>query len=241
MTTEDHVLELLPAYAVGALESEEAYDVMQHVEGCWICRAELGSLQSVSDLLAYSVPSEAPRSDLKARLLRRIQNPPRRVAARSRPAQRPWRERLLPAWGLASLLITLALAVYSLSLAQRLAQVEVITSPGGMRAVALSASPASPSASGFVIIGVHGRNGALVVDGLPPLEHDREYQLWLVRNGTSTSGGVFSTDEEGYRGLRIEAPGSLLEYSSVEVTIEPKGGSAQPTGEWVLGGSLISS
>jgi anti-sigma-K factor RskA len=238
MTTESHVLELLPALAVGALEGDEADRAWQHVEGCWVCRAELRSLQSVSDALAYAVPGVGPRPELKERLMRRVQPPRRSALAATRPGRRSWAERLLPAWGLASLLIIVALGLFSLSLGRRLAQLEASAASGGMRAIALSAAPTSPSASGYIIIGANGRNGALVVDRLPPLEADRQYQVWLDRNGTWTSGAVFSTEEDGYRGLRIEAPGSLLDYSSVDVTIEPAGGSPQPTGASVLGGSL---
>jgi anti-sigma-K factor RskA len=80
----------------------------------------------------------------------------------------------------------------------------------------------------------------LVVDQMPPLEAGHEYQLWLVQDGQSTSGAVFAVDESGYRGVRIAAAESLLEYASVRVTIEPAGGSAAPTGEQVLGGSLFN-
>jgi hypothetical protein len=54
------------------------------------------------------------------------------------------------------------------------------------------------------------------------------------------SAAVFSVDESGYRGMRIEAPESLFTYLAVRVTIEPTGGSAQPAGEEVLRGSLFN-
>jgi anti-sigma-K factor RskA len=50
---------------------------------------------------------------------------------------------------------------------------------------------------------------------------------------------VFSTDEKSYGGTRIRAPRSLLDYSEVGITIEPAGGSPQPTGPRVLGGPLV--
>lgn len=151
---------------------------------------------------------------------------------------RPWFERLLPAWGLASLVLILALGAASLSLWQRLNEMDSFMSPGGMRALPLNPTDAAPQATGFVLISTDGQDGALVVDGLPPLDEDYEYQLWLIRNGERTSGAIFSTDENNYGGTRIRAPLSLHEYSSVGITIEPAGGSPQPTGERVLGGPL---
>jgi anti-sigma-K factor RskA len=81
----------------------------------------------------------------------------------------------------------------------------------------------------------------LVVDKLQPLAENQEYQVWLQRDSTEISGGTFAVDEDGYRGLRIVAPESLLTYTSVEVTIEPAGGSSNPTGPQVLNGSLFNS
>jgi anti-sigma-K factor RskA len=107
-----------------------------------------------------------------------------------------------------------------------------------MRAVPLSATDAAPQATGFVLISTDGADGALVVDGLPPLGESQQYQLWLIRNGQRTSGAVFSTDENAYGGTRIRAPRSLLEYSAVGISIEPAGGSPQPTGKQVLAGLL---
>jgi anti-sigma-K factor RskA len=146
----------------------------------------------------------------------------------------------VPAWGWASLGLILVLFVSNLALWLRLQRLETITAPGGMRAVALVAAPALPEATGFVLIGADGRNGALVVDRLPPLPEGQEYQVWLRHAGQETSGGVFSTDESGYRGLRLEAPLSLYEYSDLGITVEPAGGSLQPTGALVLGGPLFN-
>jgi anti-sigma-K factor RskA len=148
-------------------------------------------------------------------------------------------ERLLPVWGAISLLLILALTIVNLALWHRLDRLESITSPGGMRAVALKPSGAAPNASGFVLIGADGRNGALVVDRLPPLDSARQYQLWLIRDGQKINGAIFSTDEAGYRGVRIEAPESLLNYSAVDITVEPAGGSPQPTGDLMLSGPLF--
>ena len=155
-------------------------------------------------------------------------------------SRQSWLERLLPVWGLASLALIILLGVFSLALWQRVDHLELATSPGGMRAVPLNATDENPNATGFVLVGADGRNGALVVDGLPPLDDAHQYQLWLFRDDTRTSGAVFSTDEQNYGGTRIKAPGSLLEYSAVAVTVEPTGGSPQPTGAVVLDGFLFN-
>lgn len=237
---ETHVLDLLPAYAIGSLDADELHRVEEHLLGCWICRDESRAFQAVADELSLAAPIAVPSPDLRDRLMQRVRSTRVKVEEKvSQPlVRRPFWERLLPAWGLASLFLILGLAASSFILWQRINNLEYATAPGGMRAVPLRATDAAPHATGFVLVSADGGEGALVVDGLPPLGENQQYQLWLSRDGQRTSGAVFSTDEKSYGGTRIRAPRSLLEYSAVGITIEPAGGSSQPTGQQVLAGLL---
>ena len=40
MSKETHVLDLLPAYALGSLDSDEARRVEEHLSSCLVCRNE---------------------------------------------------------------------------------------------------------------------------------------------------------------------------------------------------------
>lgn len=240
MSHDVHVFDLLPAYALGCLDDEEVRQVDEHLAGCLICRAELRTFQRIADQLALLAPKAAAPTDLKPRLMERIRAPQPTVRAKPPATLHPLLQRLLPTWGLISALLILALAAANLLLWQRVNRLEIATAPGGMRAIPLNATDTAPNASGFVIIGVDGRSGALVVDKLPPLTTEWQYQLWLIRDAHRISGAIFSTDENGYRGVRIEAPASLFEYAAVDITIEPAGGSPQPTGAQVLGGLLFA-
>ena len=237
MMEEMHVLESLPAYALGSLDASEAKMVAQHLAGCHICRSELQVFQEVAGQIALTAPQTELSGDLKPRLMERIHSLNQR---QSRPERWRFTRQLIPIGAMVGLVLIATLAVSNLLLWNRLNQLEVLAGPLGMRAIALQNTDAAPTASGFVVIGADGDNGVLVVDELPALDSQREYQLWLVRNGSNTSGAVFSVDESGYRGMRIESPQSLLLYSSVLVTIEPVGGSVEPHGEQVLAGSLFN-
>jgi anti-sigma factor RsiW len=237
MPDQTHVLESLPAYALGSLDEAEARLVATHLAGCTVCRTELGAFQAVVEQL-LPAPDAAPPPDLKRRLMDRVRSLRPATVSRPRAARRPWRQRLGPVWGIASLLLILALAAASLLLWQRVSRLEVLSGPQGMRAIALHSTEAAPQASGFVVISADGQNGLLVVDALPQLDPERQYQVWLIRDGQTTPGAAFSVDPSGYRGVRIVTPESLLTYSAIRITIEPVEGSALPTGEQVLDGSL---
>jgi anti-sigma-K factor RskA len=238
MTNEAHILDLLPAYALGSLDSDEVSRVEAHLSSCLICRNESNSFQAVADQLSFAMPAAAPSPDLKDRLMQRVKTTPQQPRRTVQGPPRSWLDRLLPVWSLASLFFIFVLAGFSLFLWQRVDRLEYATSPGGMRAVPLTASDPASRATGYVLISTDGDSGALVVDGLRPLGESQQYQLWLILDGKRTSGAVFSTDEKNYGGTRIRAPRSLLDYSSVGITIEPTGGSPQPTGPKVLGGLL---
>jgi len=237
MSQANHVLDSLPAYALHALEEDEARLVAEHLSICYRCRAELQAFERVAGQLSLAVPEARPSAALKPRLMERIRElSPRR----SQPVRWRFAQRLVPVGAILALSLIIALAVSNLLLWQKLNDLEVLAGPLGMRAIALQNTGAAPGASGFVVISEDGENGVLVVDELPLLDPQREYQLWLVGEERSTSGAVFSVDESGYRGVRIVAPQSLLLYSGVYITVEPAGGSTSPTGEQVLDGSLFN-
>jgi anti-sigma-K factor RskA len=63
--------------------------------------------------------------------------------------------------------------------------------------------------------------------GLPRLHH-RSYQMWAVRNGRSTSVGVIEDLRSG-KVMPIPAAGTV-----VAITVEPEGGSTQPTRQPII-------
>jgi anti-sigma-K factor RskA len=239
MASNVHVIDLLPAYALGCLDEEELVRVSEHLAGCAECRVEWHAYQAVADELALAAPHVAPPDDLKARLMRRID--PQEPPAVSQPRASWWdklarvMQRTSPAWGLAGLLVILALALGNLWLWQQLGRYQGTTQPGPLRTIPLTSTDAAPAASGLVVVSTDGEHGTLVVDGLPPLDAEHQYQLWLIRDGQRTSGGVFSVDAEGYGSLWVLSPQPLSSYSAFGITIEPAGGSPGPTGQKVLG------
>ena len=243
MATNAHVIELLPAYTLDCLDEEDMLLVTEHLAVCPTCRAELISYQGVADRLAMAVPCSEPPVDLRGRLMTHVQ--PARPQAISQPRPAWWQQlahslRALqhPAWGVASLALILALAVSNVLLWQQVNRPGIVPNVQSMRSLALASTASAPEASGIMVISTNGEYGTLVVDGLPALDKTRQYQLWLIRDGTRTSGAVFSVGQDGYGSAPILAPEPLTHYSSFGITVEPSRGSPHPTGVKVLGGTF---
>jgi anti-sigma-K factor RskA len=241
MANELHVIELIPAYALGCLEAEEAGAVAGHLADCAQCRADLQTYQEVVGEIAFSVPQFEPPPRVKAGLMARLQ------AGAQTPQpdwQRPsWRQRfasalanLSPAWAVASLALLAILGVSNLLLWGEVRELRASQPP--LRVVTLQGVGNAPQAIGMVVMSVDGASGTLVVDRLPDLGEAQQYQLWLIRDSQRTSGGVFSVTSDGYGWLWIHSTQPLASYSGFGITIEPAGGSPGPTGERVLGGDL---
>ena len=75
-TEQGHILEIIPAFALGSLEAREAEQARRHLAGCEICQAELAAYEGVVDVLALAAPDSEPTPALKGRLMERISPAP---------------------------------------------------------------------------------------------------------------------------------------------------------------------
>src|SRR2546423_5186362 len=66
---DDAVHDLPAAYALDALEPDEARGYEEHLAGCERCREELAALQSTAGALAYAAPRARPPDELRGRIL----------------------------------------------------------------------------------------------------------------------------------------------------------------------------
>jgi len=236
MSDDKHVLELIPAYALGCLDDDEVEPFTTHLADCPACQAELVSYRQVVGELAYSVPEAAPPPGLRDRLLETVQS------ASTASSSHSWWQALVnllrrpvPAWSLVvALALLLILGVWLIALTLS------ATGPQtSMQTITLLGTEAAPEAQALLVIGSAGNEGGLLVEDLPVLDHYHQYQLWLIdRDGQRTSGAVFSVDYDGYGTATVDSPRPLTSYVAFGVTIEPTGGSPGPTGQKVLGGEF---
>ncbi|TFC04818.1 anti-sigma factor [Cryobacterium adonitolivorans] len=68
---------------------------------------------------------------------------------------------------------------------------------------------------------------AIIVDDLPALGDDQDYQLWYIGSSGPVSAGTFDSDGSGTAWRVLD--GTMSAGDAVGVTVEPAGGSEQPT------------
>jgi anti-sigma-K factor RskA len=250
------IAELTSAYHLGALEPDEAAEIEKHLDLCPPCRQLADGDRAVTDALALAVPQHTPPPRLRAGLMAAVrgERPPRRAWAWQRLFPSP----LAAALGAAAaaslaLLVTLG---WALGLEARLG---AATAPAGAPAAVvvspdypgptdwtiaraqmhrLVGSGSAPEARGWIYVDPAVDQALLVAYKLPPLAPGRAYQLWLIQNGRRYSGGLFEVDAEGYGWLKVHAPQPIGSFDRVGITVEPRTGSADPTGTRVLAGAL---
>ncbi len=112
--------------------------------------------------------------------------------------------------------------------------------PGAVTIAIGDATGENPTAVGTVTMNPATGQAALTVANLPPPDEGTTYQAWMIVGGAPVSAGTFAVDAAGQGRLAMPeaAPGT---FEAVGVSLEPAGGSEQPTpGKIVLLGSLDS-
>jgi anti-sigma-K factor RskA len=97
----------------------------------------------------------------------------------------------------------------------------------------------APQANAKVVWDTKANQWVIHIFNLPPPPSDKQYQLWYVTKKARISAWVFSTDEQGRTVLKLTLPTEALAgLAATAVTLEPKGGSPQPTGKFYLKASI---
>lgn len=241
MTQDEHSLlrENLPAYALGALDAEDIAALEAHLETCESCRTELAKYRLVSDNLLMATPPRLPSAALRKRLQSRLPS-----------AQKPTRPRF--AWSFGSLGLGAALALLLIVNLLSFTQMRTIQSQQSSLlqqiktnqfALSMLAYPGTRSLpivaanfSGSVLVDTEHNTAAVITWRLPELPSDQTYQIWLIEpDGHRVSAGLFRPQENStYTTQPVFPKQSLANFVGIGVTVEPAGGSDQPTGPRVF-------
>lgn len=283
--TREEAKELLPFYAIEALDADEANALETYLRDASAeIQQELYSWREVVSLLPLALPEVVPPPSLRTQLLDRISVPeyidlpeptvdpfmepvaeemlPRSVTssmpespveentAKVLPFAAPAKRKFgaeTQRWLLlaASILLTLGFAYYyrrasHLESNQATLQAKVQEIEKEKESLLTSLNKATRVVD---MEGIAGANAKVIwdtkenawrvfVSNLPAPPSDKDYQLWFVTKTQKVSAKVFSTNERGQTVFSFVVPPEIVKgLAATAVTLEPKGGSPQPTGD----------
>jgi anti-sigma-K factor RskA len=259
--TWDEVKELGPLYAIGSLDAETASELEAFLSNATADQQrEFAEWQNVAALLPLSLPqTEVParvKTDLMARIASETQSSisERKVnvyssAGKASPipkshASRPFQRWLMMAatvalafssgylaWQNSKITEQLSDSNFKLGTLQR--QFEAFLSPS-TRVISMNGVE-TPKAHAKVVWNTETQTWEVHIKNLPAPPTDKDYQLWYVTADAKINAAVFRTGENGTLELKLNVPPEALNgLAATAVTLEPKGGSSQPTGKFYL-------
>jgi anti-sigma-K factor RskA len=241
MDANEHVIDLIAAYVLDSLSEAETARVQNHLSSCESCREEVGVYRLLLEDLPDALPQITPPSILRSQLLQSVPISGSRLrTASSTPPSIPHR---VSWWqliqrnrfsALVGLGLILFLAISNILLWGQVNRLQAEIAETDMIVHPLHATELGSVATGLVVMDPHGVYGTIIVDAIPPSLEGQQYQVWLSRGEIVEAGGLFTIRENGYGAQVIYAPEPLNVYERVWITIEPVGGSKQPTGVVVL-------
>lgn len=233
MNAELHVL--VGAYALDALEEREQIAFEAHLAGCPVCAAELAEFHDTAALLGSAMAADPPpqlrASVLDAAARTTQERPVVPLQRRSR-----WRQRMPVLLAAAAVLAVLgALGAY-IGEHDRFTDMQT---KDEREAAVLAAEDArvSTTRDGNTSVKVWASQSmdqaVVVMSGVPALDASRDYQMWAVppAGGRPRSLGVVDAEEAVSSSSLVD---NLGDTRAVAVTIEPDGGSPEPSSPPVL-------
>ncbi len=238
----------LELYVLGLLDDDAAAAVERRLQTDERARERVRELRGTVGLLGLALEPLEPSPQLKTRLFDAVQADAERerlargagndapaVAAvepvsleayrQAQPSAR--RQRWLP-WAVAAAL-ALALAGSLLWNAELRGELD---GPPELARYGVTGSGAAAGAAGEVVALPDQEAAVVTLAGVPQPDPGRVFQVWWIDSGAPEPSVTFLPNEHGVASVVV--PGDVDDYRVLAITIEPDGGSAQPTSDPIL-------
>jgi anti-sigma-K factor RskA len=224
MIEHDKMLDSVAAYALGALSPQEAQIVAEHLRTCEQCSEEYRLLRPAVTAVAHSAEAHTDSRSgavaasplLKARVMREVR---RETERRARP--RGW-----PTWALLAACLALALLSYSLS--RQLNHDRTLATAQDQTIADLAAADAQRYRFSGGSVVTHEDRLYIVLQNLPTPPSGKIYQAWTLAKGQHRVAPSVTFAPGGSTTV-VRLPEAAAGIAAVAVSVEPEGGSTQPT------------
>jgi anti-sigma-K factor RskA len=217
----DALHDLTAAYALDALDPEDARRYEAHLAHCERCHSELAELSESASALAYATEAPAPPPELRARILDQAKAERPNVV----PLRPRWLRPVIAAAAVAAC-AAIGLGLWAFSLSGKLDRREAALAHQE-RVAQILAQPGSHKVSfsrGTLIVGPGGE-GALVLNKLAEPGSDRTYEAWVADGGAPQPAGLFA----GGTTVAVPLEQPVRDGATVMVTEEKAGGTEAPS------------
>jgi anti-sigma-K factor RskA len=227
--------ELKDAFVLGALPDAERREFEEYLAEHSERQAEIDELGTVAGLLALSSQEQEPTPELRRRIMEVVEAEADRPRVESR---RSWPERIREFLGVrglalgAAALLVIGLFSWNMILQREIQELqEQAERPQTLqdsRMVALKGPGEAHGARAEVMI-LHNVRAVLMAEDMPPVPEEKTLQIWVIEDKIPKPGGLFEPKEEV---IVVEVP--LDGADAIAVSVEPEGGSPEPTTEPML-------
>jgi anti-sigma-K factor RskA len=230
--------EVIDAYVLGALPEQERRELEEYLAAHPERQAEIDELGNVASLLALSPPEQEPSPELRRSIMAVVeaQRPPARTRSWLAGVRELLSVRNL-ALGAAALLV-IGLFSWNMLLQGQVkdlqGQVASLQDSQQSRMVALAGTGAAQRAEAEVIL-LKDHKAVLMAEDMPRVPENKTYQIWVIEDDVPQPSGLFEADGDTVAAV-VEKP--LDEDDVIAITIEPNGGSQQPTTDPMLTAKL---
>jgi hypothetical protein len=234
---------LTGVYVLDAVEGPERDAFEHHLRRCGPCDNEVRSLAATATALAMAAAETAP-AGLRSRVLAATavtrQLPPVPAEAESRRPRRvaspPWVPWLATGLAAACLAVAAVFGVADISAQHKLdanqAQDRAIAAVLAAPDARIASRPTSRGGTATVVVSRAEHAMLVTTSGLPALSSSKVYQLWFIGPHATRSAGLLPPASAG-RTAPVLALG-LQAGDEVGMTVEPAGGTSQPTTKPIL-------
>lgn len=224
--------ELIPSAAVGGLAHPGRGDLEKHLSSCAQCAVLAADSAETVSLLTFALTPSPPPARLRRHLLEQVYGDA--TAHHGRPW---WRRAANPMSATRALVAAgilasgLAIAVVARSAIEQ--HVTIATE------VTVTGTTAYPSVSGTLIEQSPSSGDVLTVHDLAPLASNKSvYEVWLISSDGALRPAAFLSQVPGASAWTAVISGGTAGYRIIAATVEPAGGSPQPSGVEVMIGQL---
>lgn len=209
------------SFALGVADDPEREEILEHLgRNCPVCMAGMASAMATVTAMSGAVKVSEPPKNLRRRVVESIRKEPKRSWM---AVYAPW----LVTAALSAALVAIGITgrrENGRDAVMMRAAMPILNDPASK---AMSFGDGGRSAVGRVFVNMD-RGIVFMGANMPQLAADRIYELWVMPPaGKPVPDGLFKRQPDGT--AIFVGTGPVTNVSAIAVTVEPEGGSEQPT------------